>query len=170
MSIDRQWGRLEVIGLLKEEQPEEAKEVKIASAPTASPKPPPPKAPFGVRAFAADPPSSSRDYLGGADSKWKDSKWAEGGWKDPKGTDAKGKGRKGESESDNEEETGKAAGAHYNSYSEREKNWAPTNRSGERAYREYRDSPNEWMWMDGEWRDARDPTEEVDAIDGDTQK
>ena len=81
--------------------------------------------------------------------KGKDFKGKEANGKDSKGKDSKGKGRKGKSESDNEEETGEAAGIHYTSYSERGHQWDPINRSNGRQYREYRDSRNEWLRLDG---------------------
>ena len=67
MSIDRQWGALEVMGLLKEEQSGE-KDVTIDATQTTSPKPPP-KAPWEVKKFAADPSASSRNYLGEKEAK-----------------------------------------------------------------------------------------------------
>ena len=81
MSIDRQWETLELLGLLKKEPTEGSKDVAITSTPTTSPKPP--RAPFEAKTFAADPPSSSRNFLGG---------------KYPKGEDYKGEETEGEEE------------------------------------------------------------------------
>ena len=89
MSINRQWGTLEVMGLLEENRPAARANVQIASTPTKSPKPPP-KAPCEVRAFSADPPSSSRNYLGGA-PKGKIAKEQRPKEKMPKGEEFKGK-------------------------------------------------------------------------------
>ena len=142
-----------------------------------------------MKAFAGDPSSSSRNYLGekdsgekdanvksfqgedakGTDPKGKDPDGKETKGKYPKGKEAKGKGRKGKSESDYEEEKEEEAGRHYTSYSIRGK-WAPINRIDGRQYREYRNSRYDWVRIDAEWREARDPTGGIDDIEGDTKK
>ena len=122
MSIGRHWGTLEMVGILKKEPTEEEKDVEIAAIPITSPKKPP-KAPFGMKAFATEPSSSSRNCLGGQDAKGRDREGEEipkeDKWEDSKGTDSKGKGLKGKSDSDNAEDTGEAAGSHYTSHSAR---------------------------------------------------
>ena len=49
--------------------------------------------------------------------------------------------------------------------------WIPANRSNERGYAEFENSRAKWMWLDGEWRETRNPAmEEVKKkSDGETQ-
>ena len=75
MSAERQWGTLEVMGLMKKEPTTEVGDGRIMMTVTASPKPPPPKAPT----YARGPSGGSQNLLDGKEN--------EG---DPKGKDSKG--------------------------------------------------------------------------------
>ena len=88
MSVGKQWGALEVMVLLKEEQSGEGNNVTInmANDSSASPKPPPTEAPWYMRAVSENPSSSSRNNLGDKNSKGKDPKG-----KSPKGEEGEGK-------------------------------------------------------------------------------
>ena len=61
MSSDRQWGTLEVMGLMKKEEPTTEVGYGRAATSTSSPKPPPPTAPTYDRA----PSIGSQNLLGG---------------------------------------------------------------------------------------------------------
>ena len=60
ISTERQWGALEVTGLMNKEPTTEVGDGGIAMAETASPKPPPPREPT----YARGPSSSSQGRLG----------------------------------------------------------------------------------------------------------
>ena len=81
MSAERQWGALDLMGLMKKDDPTTVVGEGSASKVTTSPKPPPPKAPLA--AYAMDPSRRSQNSLGeegrkgyfkGKDSEWEEAK------------------------------------------------------------------------------------------------
>ena len=108
---------------------------------------------------------------GGNEPKGKYPKGKETEWEDPKEKEAKGNDRKGKIEPYKEREQGEVAIIHYTSYSIGAQQWGPTNRINGRQYQEYRNSRYDWIWIGGEWRETRCPTEEeIDEIEGKTKK
>ena len=69
------------------------------------------------------------------------------------------------------EEDREASRSSYSSQTAREQNWGPANYRNEYGHTQYWRSGGDWAYLDGRWRETRDPSiEEAAIIEGEAQK